>query len=114
MPEETFYIKANDTASFITRDLKDAFGSPVNVTGAAVKFSMRVKPAGSIKVDAEDAVIVTGGTGRVRYEWASDGSDTDAADEYEGEFQVTYGNGKIQTFPNDGHIPIVITDDIST
>ena len=21
-------------------------------------------------------------------------------------------NGKIQTFPNDGHIPIVVTDDI--
>jgi hypothetical protein len=62
MPEETFYIKQNDTASFLTRDLKDAFGAPVN----------------------------------------------------EGEFQVTYANGKIQTFPNDGHLPIVITDDISS
>ena len=112
MPEETFYIKANDTASFITRDLKDAFGSPVNVTGAAVKFSMRVKPAGSIKVDAEDAVIVTGGTGRVRYEWIA--ANTNTADEYEGEFQVTYATGKIQPFPNDGYIPVVITDDIES
>jgi len=25
---------------------------------------------------------------------------------------VTYANGKIQTFPNDGHLPIVVTDDI--
>jgi hypothetical protein len=112
MPEETFYIKQNDTASFLTRDLKDAFGAPVNVTGATVKFSMRVKPAGSIKVDAQLAVIVTAGTGRVRYEWLA--ANTDTADEYEGEFQVEYGNGRIQTFPNDGHIPIVITDDIST
>jgi hypothetical protein len=110
MPEETFYIKQNDTASFITRDLKDAFGAPVNVTGAAVKFSMRVKPAGTIKVDDEDAVIVTAGTGRVRYEWTA--ANTNTADEYEAEFQVTYANGKIQTFPNDGHIPVVITDDI--
>ena len=110
MPEETFYIKANDTASFITRDLKDAFGAPVNVTGAAVKFSMRVKPAGTVKVDDQDAVIVTAGTGRVRYEWTA--ANTNTADEYEGEFQVTYANGKIQTFPNDGHIPIVVTDDI--
>ena len=110
MPEETFYIKQNDTASFLTRDLKDAFGAPVNVTGAAVKFSMRVKPAGTIKVDDEDAVIVTAGTGRVRYEWTA--ANTNTADEYEGEFQVTYANGKIQTFPNDGHIPVVITDDI--
>jgi len=112
MPEETFYIKQNDTASFLTRDLKDAFGAPVNVTGASVVFSMRVKPAGTMKITRETGVIVNAGIGRVRYEWASDGSDTDTADEYEGEFQVTYANGKIQTFPNDGHIPIVITDDV--
>ena len=112
MPEETFYIKANDTASFITRDLKDAFGAPVNVTGAAVVFSMRVKPAGTMKITRQDGVIVNAGIGRIRYEWDSSSGDTDTADEYEGEFQVTYANGKIQTFPNDGHIPIVVTDDI--
>ena len=110
MPEETFYIKENDTASFITRDLKDAFGAPVNVTGASVVFSMRVKPAGSLKVTRQTCAIVAAGTGRVRYEWIA--ADTDAADEYEGEFQVTYANGRIQTFPNDGHIPVVVTDDI--
>ena len=112
MPEETFYIKQNDTASFLTRDLKDAFGAPVNVTGASVVFSMRVKPAGTMKITRQDGVVVNAGIGRVRYEWASDGSDTNTADEYEGEFQVSYANGKIQTFPNDGHIPIVITDDV--
>ena len=112
MPEETFYIKANDTASFITRDLKDAFGAPVNVTGAPVVFSMRVKPAGSMKITRQPGVVVTAGTGRVRYEWNSSDGDTNTANEYEGEFQVTYANGKIQTFPNDGHIPIVVTDDI--
>ena len=110
MPEETFYIKANDTASFLTRDLKDAFGAPVNVTAATVVFSMRVKPAGTLKVTRQTCAIVSGGTGRVRYEWIA--ADTDTADEYEGEFQVTYANGKIQTFPNDGHIPIVVTDDV--
>jgi hypothetical protein len=112
MPEETFYIKQNDTASFLTRDLKDAFGAPVNVTGAAIKFSMRVKPAGTMKVTTQDGVIVNAGIGRIRYEWNSSDGDTNTADEYEGEFQVTYANGKIQTFPNDGHIPIVVTDDI--
>ena len=110
MPEETFYIKQNDTASFLTRDLKDAFGAPVNVTAAAVVFSMRVKPAGTVKVDEQECTIVTAGIGRVRYEWTA--TNTNTADEYEGEFQVTYANGKIQTFPNDGHIPIVVTDDI--
>ena len=110
MPEETFYIKQNDTASFLTRDLKDAFGAPVNVTGATVVFSMRVKPAGSVKVDEQPCNLVTAGIGRVRYEWVA--LNTDTADEYEGEFQVTYANGKIQSFPNDGYIPVVVTDDI--
>ena len=110
MPEETYYIKQNDTASFLTRDLKDAFGAPVNVTAAAVVFSMRVKPAGTVKVDEQECTIVTAGIGRVRYEWTA--TNTNTADEYEGEFQVTYANGKIQTFPNDGYIPIVVTDDI--
>ena len=73
---------------------------------------MRVKPAGAMKVTRQDGVIVTAGTGRVRYEWNSSDGDTNTADEYEGEVQVTYANGKIQTFPNDGHLPIVITDDI--
>ena len=110
MPEETFYIKQNDTASFLTRDLKDAFGAPVNVTGATVVFSMRVKPAGTVKVNAQACNLVTAGIGRVRYEWVA--ANTDTADEYEGEFQVTYANGKIQSFPNDGYIPVVVTDDI--
>jgi hypothetical protein len=73
---------------------------------------MRVKPAGAMKVTRQDGVIVTAGTGRVRYEWNSSDGDTNTADEYEGEFEVTYANGKIQTFPNDGHLPIVVTDEI--
>jgi len=71
---------------------------------------MRVKPAGTVKVDEQECTIVTAGIGRVRYEWTA--TNTNTADEYEGEFQVTYANGKIQTFPNDGHLPIVVTDDI--
>jgi hypothetical protein len=90
--------------------LKDAFGSPVNVTGATIVFSMRLKPAGAVKVVTQAAVVVAAGTGRVRYEWTA--SNTDTANEYEGEFQVTYANGKIQTFPNYGHIPIIVTDDV--
>ena len=90
--------------------LKDAYGAPVNVTGATVKFSMRVKPAGTVKVSAAAATIVTAGGGRVKYAWAA--VDTDTADEYEGEFQVTYANGGIQTFPNDSHISITVTDDV--
>lgn len=110
MPEDAFYIKQNDTVQRITRDLKDAFGSPVNLTGATIKFSMRVKPAGAVKVNGAAATIVIAGIGRVRYNWIA--ADTNTADEYEGEFEVTFSDGTIQTFPNDGNIPIIVTDDV--
>ena len=110
MPEEAFYIGQNDTASPIKRDLKDAFGSPVNLTGASVKFSMRVKPAGTVKVNGATATIVTAGTGRVQYTFTA--SNTDTADSYEGEFEVVFAGGEIQTYPNRGYIPIFVQDDI--
>ena len=110
MPETPFYIGQNDTGSPITRDLKDAFGAPVNVTGASVTFSMRVKPAGTVKVDGAAATIVSAGIGRVRYTFSA--SDTNTADEYESEFECTFSNGTIQTFPNRGYIPVFVQDDI--
>ena len=110
MPEEAFYIGQNDTASPIKRDLKDAFGSPVNLTGASVKFSMRVKPAGAVKVNGSSATVVTAGIGRVQYNFTA--SNTETADEYEGEFEVTFSDGSIQTFPNLGYIPVFVQDDI--
>ena len=111
MPTPIFYVKQNDTVPPLEVFLKDAYGAPVNVTGATIKFSMRVKPAGAVKVNAATADIVTAGAGRVKYAWAA--TNTDTADTYEGEFQVTFSNGGVQTFPNDGHIAIVITDDVA-
>ena len=110
MPEEPFFIKQNDTVQALVRDLKDAFGSPVNITGATVAFSMRVKPAGSVKVNAAAGTVVDGGLGRIRYPFTS--SDTDTADTFEAEIQVTYSDGGVQTFPNDGYFDVIIIDDI--
>jgi len=111
MPETPFYIKQNDTASVLQRDLKDAFGAPVNITGATIKFSMRVKPAGTVKVSAASGSVVNGGLGRAQYAWAA--ADVNTADIYEGEFEVTFSNGKVQTFPNDGYFEVIVTDDIA-
>ena len=97
MPEDAHYIKQNDTASSIKRVLVDSFSSPVNLTGASLKFSMRVKPAGTVKISAASATVSEAGLGKVQYDFTA--SNTDTADEYEGEFEVTYSDGKIQTFP---------------
>jgi hypothetical protein len=111
MPEDPHFIKQNDTASAIKRVLTDAFGSPVNLTGATLTFSMRVKPAGTTKISTATATVSGAGLGEVQYSFTA--ANTDTADEFEGEFTATYAGGGIQTFPNDGYIPIIITDDVA-
>lgn len=67
--------------------------------------------AGQPVVQAATATIVDGSAGSVRYSRAS--GDTDTVGAYQAEFQVTYSDGKIESFPNDGYIAVEITDDIA-
>lgn len=98
-----FYIKQNDTKPSITAQLLSD-GSAVDLTGATVKFHM-----GST-IDAA-ATITDAATGNVRYDWAS--GDTATAGTYNAEFEVTFSDGKIETFPNDEYLLIVITEEVA-
>lgn len=106
MSVETFFIKTGDTSPIIQYALL-----PVTVvlTGATVKFQMRTK-GGAIVTDATAVIITATGTPTVEYSWQA--ADTATAGLYEAEFRVTYANGKIGTFPNNGFILINISEDI--
>ena len=106
----TFYIKQNDTSPSILATLQDAEGSAVDLTGAGVRFHMRSMTLNQTVVDAA-AVIVTDLSGEVRYNW--DAADTASVGSYQAEFEVTYADGSIETFPNDSFIRVDITDDIA-
>jgi hypothetical protein len=106
-----FYIKQNDTRPAITANLTDANDAAVNLTGATVKFNMRVDPAGATKVSLGAATIEDAEAGQVSYSWTA--SNTDTADDYEAEFQVTFAGGTVQTFPGRNWIAVHIIDDIA-
>lgn len=108
MPSD-FYWKAHDTAPTIQVQLKDSTGTPVNVTGASVKFIMKSAGGGSPKVNASGA-IVDGPTGIVSY--TPIGTDTDTAGTYNVEWQITYGGGAKQTFPDPGYNTLTVTADL--
>ena len=110
MPSQ-FYIKKDDTRPAITANLTDANDATVNLTGASVKFNMRVDPAGAIKINLGTAVIENAEAGQVSYSWSSDNTDT--ADDYEAEFQVTFAGGAVQTFPGRNWILVHVIDDIA-
>ena len=106
----TFYIKQNDTSPAMLATLQDADGNAVNLTGATVRFHMRAVGGNEVVVD--DAVtVVTPLSGIVRYDWSAD--DTDTIGSYQAEFEVTYADASIETFPNDGYIRVEIIDDIT-
>lgn len=105
----TFYMKQNDTQPKMLASLKDGDENAINLTGSSVRFHMR-NLAGSLVVDAA-ASIVTPLTGLVRYDWQP--ADTATVGSYQAEFEVTYGDGSIETFPNNGYIRVQITDDIA-
>tara|TARA_R110000823_G_scaffold58005_5_gene139922 strand:- start:994 stop:1317 length:324 start_codon:yes stop_codon:yes gene_type:complete len=106
----TFYVKQNDTSPSILATLKDAAGAAVSLAGASVRLHMRKIGFAQVTVD-QAATIVTAASGEVRYDWVA--ADTAAVGSYEAEIEVTYGDGSIETFPNDGFIRVEITDDIA-
>ena len=106
----SFYIKQNDTVPSIRAALENGSGDAVDLTNATCNFHMRPLGSTTITVDAS-AQIVTEATGIVQYNWVAD--DTDTIGSYQAEFEVTYPDGTVETFPNNGYIRVEITDDIT-
>jgi hypothetical protein len=111
MAAPTFYIKQNDTRPELDVFLRDDKDRSINVTGATVKFNMRNSADNTVKIDTGAVTTVSSTAGRVKYSFTS--ANTDTAGNFEGEFQVTFVGGQVETFPNDGYIKVIITDDVA-
>jgi 5-hydroxyisourate hydrolase-like protein (transthyretin family) len=108
MATNRFNIKRNDTSPFLAGVLKDADGNVKDLSGATVRFHMVDKDETTI---VDTAAVVTNATaGRVKYEWVA--ADTATSGGFRGEFEVTYSDATIETYPNTGYIPIRIYEDL--
>jgi len=97
-------IKRGDTYYGLKATLKRN-GTPVNLTGCTVKFTMA---NGSVKV-SKTAQILDAANGLVRI--VLDGY-TEQVGTYRGEFEVTYQDGRRETFPSDDYLTIQIVPDL--
>lgn len=99
-------IKRNDTKDNIKATLSNESG-PVDLTGATVRFLMSKR--GTVKVDrpaqVQDAV-----NGIVWFVFEM--GDTNETGSYQAEFEVTFSDARVETFPNDGFILINIINDL--
>ena len=91
-------IKRGDTRNCIKAVLKDASGTPVDLTDCSVSFHMAQlnRPA----VISRAAHIEDAAAGEVWVVWAP--GETDISGVYRAEFEVVYQDGRRETFPNDG------------
>jgi len=106
----SFQIKENDTTPSLRAALLNGSGNAVDLIGATVRFHMRTLGSSSVTID-ESASVVSQAEGIVQYNWVS--GDTADVGSYQAEFEVTYPDGNVETFPNSGYIRVEITDDIA-
>lgn len=104
-----FTIKQNDTSPALQASLQDYSGAAISLVGATVRFHMKGLDGSSV-VDAPMTVVNDVG-GIVRYNWQA--ADTDTAGTYSAEFEVTYLDLSVETFPNTDNIAIVITPELN-
>lgn len=111
-----FTIKTGDTAPPLEQTLEDFEGNPVDLTSASVTFKMRHFKGAPVALTGQtnnDQVGngEDGSLGFVSFEWGE--GDLDVPGAYEGEWEVTFNGGEVETFPNDRYVRIRIRDDIA-
>jgi hypothetical protein len=104
-----FSIKQNDTSPSLQATLKDAALDPINLTGASVRLHMK-SVDGTLKID-EAITIVTPLQGIIQYDWQS--GDTDTVGTYYVEFEVTYSDNSVETFPNNGSKVVSVVKELN-
>lgn len=110
-----FNIKRGDTSPAIESELQDTDGNAVNLTGATVRFLMKER-GGDLTVDGEADLAADPTTGVVSYSWVAavgeTPGDTDVAGEYDAEWEVTFSDGTVQTFPNSTYLSVSVKKDL--
>jgi hypothetical protein len=107
---QLFTIKRGDTSPRLLYALQPS--AEIDLTGATVRFSMRSRALGTLRVNRQTAlIIIATGTPTVAYDWKA--SETTNAETCEAEFEVTYASGAVETFPNADFITVLVTSDIA-
>ena len=105
-----FYIKQNDTAPSIEAVLTDSTGRAKSlILASQINFNMSTEEGSSL-ISLGTASIINATKGIVSYPWQT--GDTSNTGIHNAEFQVTYTNGQIETFPNSGYIKVIIREEL--
>jgi hypothetical protein len=104
----TFKLKQNDTKIALKAVLENESGA-VDLTGATVRFLMSDYQRSTVIID-NAAEIKDALTGEVWYVFNS--TETANAGVFKSEFEATFSDGRVETFPTDGYTLIEIIRDL--
>jgi hypothetical protein len=105
---QTFTIKRGDTSPSLRWELAD---TEINLTGASVIFNMKRLYNGAVVVDRASADVVTGAAiPTLGYSWRAE--DTAVPGIYRAEFEITFADLSVETFPNGEYIVVNILQDL--
>ena len=104
-------LKRGDTLPALLLTLMDGNGavdfSAVTITAAT--FVLVNGETGDVLVEAE-LTVVNAALGQFRHNWQSD--ETNVPGNHQGEIQLTFSDGNIATFPDDGYFIVQILRDL--
>jgi len=112
MSDSQFSIEQGAQLPALEATLTKGDGTPQNLVGGTVTFSMKRKRTGTVKINAGSATIVTAAAGTVKYSWQA--ADTDTPGVYYGRFRVTGLAGGPAAFPTSGYIYVTVTPKASS
>jgi len=101
----TFYIKEDDTVPILQATLKNPDGSNVDLNGSEVDIRVTEARGGSNIVN-DSVLVYNPSDGAIRYDFSN--TDTSNCGRYRVEFEVTYGGGSVETYPNKGYHTLMI------
>lgn len=101
-------LKRGDTRTAIKATLLSPAGTAVDLTGATVKFIM-ADLRGVVKINRA-AQVQDALNGVVWFIFEP--PETDVAGTYRGEFEVMFGDGRKETYPNDDYLTVEIKPDL--
>ena len=106
-----YEAKQNDTRPRPDATLRYSDGSIPDLTGASVKFLAREMGGDGVPLIDASATITDVPTAAVEYVLTAD--DTAEAGSFYAEWEVTFADGTVQTFPTRGFDVLLIGGDIS-
>ncbi|AFH22336.1 hypothetical protein OSG_eHP23_00035 [environmental Halophage eHP-23] len=113
------YDSGNDqTTITVKQDITDSTADgqitfekriPVNLSGASVKIYVYDTGKDDFIIDGDNVTLLDAAKGKIQYQFSS--TQVEETGVFPGEIIATYSDGDL-TFPNQGYIKIMITEDV--